>query len=519
MEKLAKWLVGIGLATIVGLAIWFQTRPAPEPVVDAASETGTGAGTEIATDATTGTGTEISTAPPAAETGAEPAPTPEVESAPKQEPEAEPAPAKPPEFDVVRVSPEGQTVLAGRAAPGQIVEVLLDGEVIGSGEASATGEFAAVLDLEPSSEARVLTMRTSLEGAGETTVALAPSDAEAAEDAAAKAAAVKAAAAEQAAAEAVAAEAAKAAAEAAAISAAKQAAAEIAAAKAEAAKAEAAAAAAKAASGQTEPSVSGTDAAATESAAAEVAAEVAVDEAATAEAAAAEAESVETAAAEAAKAAANEAVAAKQATDAAIASAEPEVSRYVVSAPVIILPPEGAEQAPILLKPEPEGVTLLQPAEVDASAGIVLDRITYSDQGDLLATGRSRPGARVRVYANAKLVDEIRDDNNGNWEVTIASDIAASTVLLRFDEIDSTGKVLSRLEAPFEYSPLVSAQELRERKIVVQKGDYLWKFAEQHYGAGWRYSVIFSANSDLIRDPDLIYPGQIFSVPELVNQQ
>jgi len=79
--------------------------------------------------------------------------------------------------------------------------------------------------------------------------------------------------------------------------------------------------------------------------------------------------------------------------------------------------------------------------------------------------------------------------------------------------------VLSRLETPFDYSPVASVQEVRERKIVVQRGDYLWKFAQQYYGAGLRYSVIYSANSELIRDPNLIYPGQVFTVPELVNSQ
>jgi hypothetical protein len=186
---------------------------------------------------------------------------------------------------------------------------------------------------------------------------------------------------------------------------------------------------------------------------------------------------------------------------------------------VIILPPEGAEQAPLLVKPESEGVTLMQPAAAEPAAGIVLDRLTYSEQGDLVAAGRGRPGSIIRIYSNAVFLKEIRCDNDGQWQVQIAADIAASALLLRFDEVDAEGKVLSRLETPFEYSPQAATHELRARKIVVQKGDYLWKFAEQYYGKGWRYSIIFSANADLIRDPDLIYPGQIFTVPELVDSE
>ncbi len=173
----------------------------------------------------------------------------------------------------------------------------------------------------------------------------------------------------------------------------------------------------------------------------------------------------------------------------------------------------------MLVKPEPDGVILLQPAAVDSASGIVLDQITYSSKGDLLAAGRGLPGAIVRVYANAMFVEEIRCTEQGHWQVRISSEVASTALLLRFDEVDAAGKVLSRLETPFEYSPAATTLELRARKIVVQKGDNLWTFAEQYYGEGIRYSIIFSANANLIRDPDLIYPGQVFSVPELVDSQ
>ena len=45
----------------------------------------------------------------------------------------------------------------------------------------------------------------------------------------------------------------------------------------------------------------------------------------------------------------------------------------------------------------------------------------------------------------------------------------------------------------------------------------LLRIAEQFYGEGIRYSLIYGANTELIRDPDLIYPGQEFSIPELVD--
>ena len=51
------------------------------------------------------------------------------------------------------------------------------------------------------------------------------------------------------------------------------------------------------------------------------------------------------------------------------------------------------------------------------------------------------------------------------------------------------------------------------KTYTVQKGDTLWKIAKQFYGNGSQYPKIVSANSDKIKNPNLIYPGQTFSIP------
>ncbi|MCT8160231.1 LysM peptidoglycan-binding domain-containing protein [Pseudoruegeria sp. SHC-113] len=50
--------------------------------------------------------------------------------------------------------------------------------------------------------------------------------------------------------------------------------------------------------------------------------------------------------------------------------------------------------------------------------------------------------------------------------------------------------------------------------VTVQPGFTLWGIASETYGDGFLYVKVFEANADQIRDPDLIYPGQIFTVPE-----
>lgn len=46
----------------------------------------------------------------------------------------------------------------------------------------------------------------------------------------------------------------------------------------------------------------------------------------------------------------------------------------------------------------------------------------------------------------------------------------------------------------------------------VQKGENLWKIAEKHLGNGANYMKIFEANKPMLKDPDLIYPGQVLRI-------
>ena len=51
-------------------------------------------------------------------------------------------------------------------------------------------------------------------------------------------------------------------------------------------------------------------------------------------------------------------------------------------------------------------------------------------------------------------------------------------------------------------------------QIIIQPGNNLWKLSRQIYGKGIMYTVIYEANKDQIRKPELIYPGQVFLTPD-----
>ena len=81
------------------------------------------------------------------------------------------------------------------------------------------------------------------------------------------------------------------------------------------------------------------------------------------------------------------------------------------------------------------------------------------------------------------------------------------------------GQTVSQIEA--KYGKSTSTTQLKRLakrhnvRLTVIRGDNLWNIARAHYGEGLRYTVIFEANKGQIRDPDLIYPGQVFSIPKV----
>ncbi len=55
----------------------------------------------------------------------------------------------------------------------------------------------------------------------------------------------------------------------------------------------------------------------------------------------------------------------------------------------------------------------------------------------------------------------------------------------------------------------------KEGRVVIQPGNNLWRISRVLYGSGMKYTLLYQANKDQIRDPDKIYPGQIFKTPDV----
>ena len=171
-----------------------------------------------------------------------------------------------------------------------------------------------------------------------------------------------------------------------------------------------------------------------------------------------------------------------------------------------------------VLKSTADGVELLSPAP-QALDTIAIDTISYSAEGDVQLAGRAQSDSEVvRVYVNNRPVTELNVDAQGRWRGNLPN-VDTGVYTLRVDQVDPTGDVTSRLETPFKREDPVALAAADNPKalatqVTVQTGATLWAIARKRYGLGRLYVQVFEANRDSIRDPNLIYPGQVFVLPD-----
>ena len=143
---------------------------------------------------------------------------------------------------------------------------------------------------------------------------------------------------------------------------------------------------------------------------------------------------------------------------------------------------------------------------------LTFDSLSYSDEGMLKLSGKARPGAKVQAYVDGKMVGEATVGDDGFWNMILDKPVNPGDYILRFHQIENES-IISSIETPITQSDL-SELDLGDRTYVVQPGNSLWRISRRYYGRGTLYTIIFAKNNDQIDNPHLIYPGQIFKIPE-----
>ncbi len=172
-----------------------------------------------------------------------------------------------------------------------------------------------------------------------------------------------------------------------------------------------------------------------------------------------------------------------------------------------------------------------------------------AEGSEVFVAGAGATGARVRVYADNVFLGETIVGQGDRWLLQEPKALPFGDLTIRADMTDDAGTVVSRAEVPFsrparmaavtppaEAAPTASTGEtgqampaasvatadpmatktdaVKPTTIIIRRGDNLWTIARRTYGRGIRYTTIFEANSDQIRNPHMIFPGQVFMLPE-----
>ena len=219
-----------------------------------------------------------------------------------------------------------------------------------------------------------------------------------------------------------------------------------------------------------------------------------------------------------------------------------EIYQDTETKPLVALLPETATEVPVLIQ-SPDDVDKTESAatasEATASGTIVADAaeaapakpqaksqiaasqiaalapsaIVWRDASRILISGTSRGGVRVTVNDAKGQFGEALVLADGAWQVAGSLDMDIAVNQLRFVLFDDANQITARYNLPIKARDLAKGQD-GSPLVVVNKGDMLWRIAYHQLGEGIKYVDIVRRNEQDITDPDLIYPKQIFAVPQ-----
>lgn len=229
----------------------------------------------------------------------------------------------------------------------------------------------------------------------------------------------------------------------------------------------------------------------------------------------------------------------------------------------IAVPARGERNAvAALTEPNKPTVVLSQSGGAEGSVGDAVEKdlriasVEAQQGGALFASGVAPAGANLRLYLNEAFVASVEAGRDGKWSIRVERGMSPGAYRVRADRVGPDGRAVGRVEAPFDY-PVSLAQQAAApqsgdvtgagsqagsaalsgaggpgeatatkssdaqhavieelRTARVERGDSLWRISRTVYGEGMRYTQIYDANSSQIRNPDLIYPGQVLVVPK-----
>ena len=130
--------------------------------------------------------------------------------------------------------------------------------------------------------------------------------------------------------------------------------------------------------------------------------------------------------------------------------------------------------------------------------------------GQLILSGTAYGGIQINAGFSGKETSSTKILNN-KWSLTIPGKLISGKQKVSAVLLGKNGKILSKNSVNISGKSIQNANG--KTFIIVQKGDALWNIAFNRLGLGQRYIDIVDLNKEIITNPNLIYPKQLFVIP------
>lgn len=183
----------------------------------------------------------------------------------------------------------------------------------------------------------------------------------------------------------------------------------------------------------------------------------------------------------------------------------------LASADIAERPADSQESAERVQAQKEVTAILVMPPE------IYIGTLSWSAKNILQIKGKSNGGAAVTGSFAGQSFADVSLDEQGNWSTKISVPATQSGMaLIQANLLDVDNSLILSTQVDVDLAQLNVGLDGSEM-VIIRKGDMLWRIAYRTYGSGIRYLDILKRNARQINNPDLIYPAQVFALPDAGN--
>lgn len=180
----------------------------------------------------------------------------------------------------------------------------------------------------------------------------------------------------------------------------------------------------------------------------------------------------------------------------------------LASADIAEKPADSQESAEQVQAQKEVTAILVMPPE------IYIGTLSWSAKNILQIKGKSNGGAAVTGSFAGQSFADVSLDEQGNWSTKISVPATQSGMaLIQANLLDVDNSLILSTQVDVDLAQLNVGLDGSEM-VIIRKGDMLWRIAYRTYGSGIRYLDILKRNARQINNPDLIYPAQVFALPD-----